>query len=207
MSWPMLVYEFKKDSFHDFDHWLTLLVLISDFVENAKCLKLPWFYRLLMFQCATQICGHFLFCTQCQFPNFPFLVLKIDLHSQLYFHHFYRVYRRQPCAIMARFGEKLQNQIEPVIRDFIDCMEPGTPRVEIESYRREDSCQVFIRFKKSLSEKHSLFQTGFKISSESDVRYLRWFLYDIVLQWRFWHPSQEEDSTDCFSDSSSSILN
>ena len=81
-------------------------------------------------------------------------------------------YRGQPCAIMARFGEKLQNQIEPVIRDFIDCMEPGTPQVEIESYRREDSCLVLIRFKKSLSEKHSLFKTGFKISSESDVRYL-----------------------------------
>ena len=125
---------------------LTLLVPISDFAENAKCLKLPWFYQLLMFQCATQICGHFLFCTQCQFPNFPFLVLKIDLHSQLYFHHFYCI---RPCAIMARLGEKLQNEIEPVIRDFIDCMEPGTPRVEIESYRREDSCQVFICFKKA----------------------------------------------------------
>ena len=50
---------------------------------------------------------------------------------------------------MERLGEKLQNQIEPVIRDFIDCMEPGTPRIEIESYRREDSCQVFIRFKKA----------------------------------------------------------
>ena len=108
---------------------------------------------------------------------------------------------------MVRLGEKLQNEIEPVIRDFIDCMEPGTQRVEIESYRREDSCQVFIRFKKSLSEKHSLFKTGFKISSESDVRYLQRFLNDIFLQWRFWHPSQEEDSTDCFSDSSSSILN
>ena len=121
----------------------------------------------------------------------------------LYFHHFYC---RRPCAIMAQFGEKLQNEIETVIRDFIDCMEPGTTRVEIESYHREDSCQVFIRFKKSLSEKHSLFKIGFKISSESDVRYLRWFLNDIFLQWRFWHPSQEEDSTDCFSDSSSSIL-
>ena len=50
---------------------------------------------------------------------------------------------------MARFGEKLQNEIEPIVRDFIDCMEPGTPRVEIESYRREDSCQGFIRFKKA----------------------------------------------------------
>ena len=106
---------------------------------------------------------------------------------------------------MARLGEKLQNQIEPIIRDFINCMEPGTPRVEIESYHREDSCQVFLCFKKS--EKHSLFKTGFKISSESDVRYLRWFLNDIFLQRRFWHPSQEEDSTDCFSNSSSSILN
>ena len=104
-------------------------------------------------------------------------------------------------------GRETQNQIELVIRDFIDCMEPGTPRIEIEPYRREDSCQVFIRYKKSLSEKHSLFKTGFKISSESDVRYLRRFLNDIFLQWRFWHPSQEEDSTDCFSDSSSSILN
>ena len=100
---------------------------ISDFAENAKCLKLPRFYRLLMFQCATPICGHFLFCTRCQFPNFPFLFLKVDLHSQLYFHHFYCI---RPCAIMARLGEKLQNQIEPIIRDFIDCMEPGTPRVE-----------------------------------------------------------------------------
>ena len=107
---------------------------------------------------------------------------------------------------MARFREKLQNKIEPIIRDFIDCVEPGTPRVEIESYCREDSCQVFINLK-SLSEKHSLFKTRFKISSESDVRYLRQFLNDIFLQWRFWHPSQEEDSTDCFSDSSSSILN
>ena len=50
---------------------------------------------------------------------------------------------------MAQLGEKLQNEIEPVIRDFIDCMELGTPRVEIESYRREDSCQVFIHFKKA----------------------------------------------------------
>ena len=108
---------------------------------------------------------------------------------------------------MAQLGEKLQNEIEPVIRDFIDCMEPGTPRVEIESYRREDSCQVFIRFKKSLSEKHPLFKTRFKISSESDVRDWRRFLNDIFLQWRFWHPSQEEDSIDCFSNSSSSILN
>ena len=73
---------------------------------------------------------------------------------------------------MAWFGEKLQNQIESIIRDFTDCMEPGTPRVEIESHRREDSCQVFIHFKKGLSGKHSLFKTGFKISSESDVRYL-----------------------------------
>ena len=109
------------------------------------------------------------------------------------FSPFYRIYHRWPCVIMAQFGEKLQNQIEPIIRDFIDCMEPGTPRVEIESHCREDSCQVFIRFKKSRSEKHSLFKTGFKISSESDVRYLRWFLNDIFLQWRFWHPSQEED--------------
>ena len=46
---------------------------------------------------------------------------------------------------MARFGEKLHNQIE----DFIDCMEPGTPRVEIESHRREDNCLVLIRFKKA----------------------------------------------------------
>ena len=35
-----------------------------------------------------------------------------------------------------------------IIRDFIDCIEPGTPRVEIESYRREDSCQVFIPLQK-----------------------------------------------------------
>ena len=48
-----------------------------------------------------------------------------------------------------KVGEKLQNQIEPIIRDFIDCMEPGTPRVEIESHHREDSCLVFIRFKKA----------------------------------------------------------
>ena len=61
---------------------------ISDFAENAESLKLPWFYQLLMFQCATQFYGHFLFCTLCRFLNFPFLVLKIYLHWQLYFHHF-----------------------------------------------------------------------------------------------------------------------
>ena len=51
---------------------------------------------------------------------------------------------------MARLGEKLQNEIEPVIRDFIDCMEPGTPRVEIESYRREDSCRFHSLQKKPI---------------------------------------------------------
>ena len=45
---------------------------------------------------------------------------------------------------MAKFREKLQNLIEPVIRDFIECMEPGTPRVEIESRRKENSCLVLM---------------------------------------------------------------
>ena len=38
---------------------------------------------------------------------------------------------------MARLGEQLQKLIEPVIRDFIESMEPGVPRVEIESRRKE----------------------------------------------------------------------
>ena len=45
---------------------------------------------------------------------------------------------------MDRFGEQLQKLIEPVIRDFIDCMEPGTPQVEIESHRKTNSCLVLI---------------------------------------------------------------
>ena len=110
----------------------------------------------------------------------------------------------QPCATMARFGEKLQNLIEPVIRDFIECMEPGTPRVEIESRHKENSCLVLIRFKKSLFEPKALFKAGFNIQSENDVRYLQRFLCDVFQQWRFFHPSQEEVSTDSFSDSSAS---
>ena len=53
---------------------------------------------------------------------------------------------------MARLGEQLQKLIEPVIRDFIESMEPGVPRVEIESRRKENSCVVLMRFKKSLYE-------------------------------------------------------
>ena len=48
--------------------------------------------------------------------------------------------QRTPCPTMAWFGEQLQKLIEPVIRDFIASMEPGTPRVEIESCRKEKSC-------------------------------------------------------------------
>ena len=112
--------------------------------------------------------------------------------------------QRIPCATMARFGEKLQNLIEPVIRDFIECMEPGTPRVEIESRHKENSCVVLIRFKKSLFEPKALFKAGFNIQSENDVRYLQRFLCDVFQQWRFFHPSQEEVSTESFSDSDSS---
>ena len=111
-----------------------------------------------------------------------------------------------PCAIIARFGEKLQNPIEPVIRNFIDCMEPDIPRIEIESCHRGNNGLVLIHLKKSLSEEKALFKAGFNILSENDIRYLQQFLNDIFLQWRFWHPSQEEDSTDSFSDSSSSII-
>ena len=105
---------------------------------------------------------------------------------------------------MAKFREKLQNLIEPVIRDFIECMEPGTPRVEIESRRKENSCFVLIRFKKSLFAPKALFKAGFNIESEHDVKYLQRFLSDMFQQWRFFHPSQEEVSTDSFSDSSAS---
>ena len=34
--------------------------------------------------------------------------------------------QRRPCVTMARFQEQLQKLIEPVIRDFIESMEPGT---------------------------------------------------------------------------------
>ena len=80
---------------------------------------------------------------------------------------------------MARFGEKLQNLIEPVIRDFLECMEPGTPRVEIESHCKENSCLVLIRFKKSLFEPKALFKAGFNIESEHDIKYLQCFLSDV----------------------------
>ena len=105
---------------------------------------------------------------------------------------------------MAKFGEKLQNLIEPVIRDFIECMEPGTLRVEIESCHKENSCLVLIHFKKSLFEPKALFKAGLNIESEHDVKYLQHFLSDVFQQWRFFHPSQEEVSTDSFSDSSAS---
>ena len=105
---------------------------------------------------------------------------------------------------MARFGEKLQNLIEPVITDFVDCTEPETPRVEIESCHRENSCLVLIHFKNGLNERDSLFKAGFNISSENNIRYLQCFLNDIFQQWQFWHPSQE-DSTDSYPDSSFTI--
>ena len=104
---------------------------------------------------------------------------------------------------MARFGEQLQKLIEPIIRDFIECMEPGTPRVEIESRRKEKNCLVLMSFKKSLFEPN-LFKAGFNIESEHDVKYLQHFLSDVYNQWKFFHPSEEEASTDSFSDNSAS---
>ena len=83
-------------------------------------------------------------------------------------------------------------------------METGVPRVEIESCRKENSGLVLMYFKKSLSEEKHLFKVGFNITSENDMKYLQRFLNDIFQQWRFWHPCQESDLTDCFSDSSSS---
>ena len=61
-----------------------------------------------------------------------------------------------------------------------------------------------MRFKKSLYEEKHLFKAGFNISSDNDVKYLRRFLNDIFQQWKLWHPSQEQESTDTFSDSSAS---
>ena len=63
---------------------------------------------------------------------------------------------------MARLGEQLQKLIEPVIRDFIESMEPGVPRVEIESRRKENSCVVLMHFKKSLYEPEPFVQGGFQ---------------------------------------------
>ena len=87
---------------------------------------------------------------------------------------------------MAKLGEHLQ---KPIIRDFIESMEPGVPRVEIESRRKENSCVVLMRFKKSLYEEKHLFKASFNISSDNDVKYLRCFLSDIFEQWKFWYYS------------------
>ena len=88
---------------------------------------------------------------------------------------------------MVRFVEKLQNLIEPIIKDFLKCMEPGTPRVEIESCHREKSYLVLIHFKNDLNEK-TLFKTGFNISSE------KWHqIFAIIFEWHdFWHPSLKD---------------
>ena len=83
-------------------------------------------------------------------------------------------------------------------------MEPGTPRVEIESCCKEKNCLVLMSFKTSLSEPKCLFKAGFNIKSEHDVKYLQCFLSDVYNQWKFFHPSQEEASTDSFSDNSAS---
>ena len=105
---------------------------------------------------------------------------------------------------MARFGEQLQKLIEPVIRVFIESMEPGTPRVEIESRCKEKSCLVLMTFKKAYLNQKLCSGAGFNIESEHDVKYLQRFLSDVFNQWKVFHPSQEEASTDSFSDNSAS---
>ena len=46
-----------------------------------------------------------------------------------------------------------QKLIEPVIISFIESMEPGVPRVEIESSHKENSCLVLMCFKKASLKK------------------------------------------------------
>ena len=83
---------------------------------------------------------------------------------------------------MARFGEQLQKLIEHVITQFIDSMELGTPRVEIESRQKENSCVVWMHFKKTLYEEKLLFKAGLNMTSENDVKYLQHFLSNIFQQ-------------------------
>ena len=92
---------------------------------------------------------------------------------------------------MARFVEYPQKLIEPVIRDFIECMEPRVPRVNIELYHQMNNCLALIQFRKGLNETKCLFKTRFNISTENDVKYLQRFLNDIYQQWRLFHPSHQ----------------
>ena len=81
---------------------------------------------------------------------------------------------------MARFVEYLQKPIEPVIRDFIECMEPRVPRVNIELYHQMNNCLALIQFRKGLNETSSYSKPDltFQVKTTSNI-YLQRFLNDI----------------------------
>ena len=103
--------------------------------------------------------------------------------------------------VAANIAQQLQNQIEPIIADFIESMELGVPRCVVTSEKKTQSCLVIVRLKKGLNYQHSFFKTGFTISSFEDIQYLRKFLDTIYDHWRFYHPSQD-DTTETYSEDS-----
>ena len=101
--------------------------------------------------------------------------------------------------MVANIAQQLQNQIEPIIANFIESMELGVPRCVVTLEKKTQSCLVIVRLKKGLNYRHSFFKTGFTISSFDDIQYLRKFLDTIYDHWRFYHPSQD-NTTETYSE-------
>ena len=55
---------------------------------------------------------------------------------------------------MANIAQQLQNQIEPIIADFIESMELGVPYCVVTSEKKTQSCLVIVRLKKGLNYRH-----------------------------------------------------
>ena len=49
---------------------------------------------------------------------------------------------------MANFPEQRQNQIKPIIDDFIESLELGVPRCIVTSQKKTQSCLVIVQLKK-----------------------------------------------------------
>ena len=87
------------------------------------------------------------------------------------------------CAVRESIVNSLQDKIQHVMEEFLDSVSESQFCFEFESRRRSTSCRVIIRVKRP-GAVHSIFKTGFVISSPEEIRFLSKFLNHLKEDWQ-----------------------
>ena len=84
---------------------------------------------------------------------------------------------------------QFQRQIGEIIDEFLECMKYSVVYIELESFRRNHDCLVYLKLYKCRSCPKLTIRATIKVACGEDLEHLSKYLHCIYTQWQLFHPA------------------